>query len=334
MSSMLDYDVASYHTLVNKEEKTMKTWYAKELSNLSNVSVRTLHYYDKIDLLKPSIRQSNNYRLYSEKDLLKLQQIVALKFFGFKLSQIKRLLSTHVDMLDNLALQSNYLQQKANALSQASHILKRITKDCNSNTSIPWQQIIQLIEVYHMTKQLEHSWVTEIFNQDELQQYAQFEAEMKSNATPESKAQFENDWANLVQTIEKNLKNEPNSEIGIKLGKRCMDLINGVYGKKYAHLRTKKFEKGFGEGKGLDEVGLTKETVAWLEKAMDAYWHDRIHTILDKVDVLPSSELKNLWTNMADELYGNDENRKAALITTIDTDTTISQKVKDWLKSL
>ena len=64
----------------------MKTWYAKQLSDLANVSIRTLHYYDKIDLLKPSIRRPNGYRLYSETDLAKLQQIVALKFFGFELS--------------------------------------------------------------------------------------------------------------------------------------------------------------------------------------------------------------------------------------------------------
>ena len=48
------------------------------------LSVRTLHHYDKIGLLKPMLRQSNGYRLYSEEDLVKLQQIIALKFFGFE----------------------------------------------------------------------------------------------------------------------------------------------------------------------------------------------------------------------------------------------------------
>ena len=49
----------------------MKQWYAKELSQLTQVSVRALHHYDKIGLLKPSMRLPNGYRLYSEKDLLK-----------------------------------------------------------------------------------------------------------------------------------------------------------------------------------------------------------------------------------------------------------------------
>ncbi len=124
----------------------MKQWYAKDLSELAKVSVRTLHHYDRIGLLKPSLRQSNNYRLYSEKDLLKLQQIIALKFFGFDLSQIKRLIASHDDVLENLNLQSKFLQEKAETLLEASAILKRIT-DGSNKKSIPWKQIIQLIEV-------------------------------------------------------------------------------------------------------------------------------------------------------------------------------------------
>ena len=49
----------------------MTQWYVKELSKLTKVSVRTLHHYDKIGLLTPSIRLENNYRVYSETDLLK-----------------------------------------------------------------------------------------------------------------------------------------------------------------------------------------------------------------------------------------------------------------------
>ena len=65
--------------------KLMAQWYIKELSNLTHISVQTLYYYDRIGLLKPSIRLSNGYRLYSEKDLSKLQQIISLKFFGFEI---------------------------------------------------------------------------------------------------------------------------------------------------------------------------------------------------------------------------------------------------------
>ncbi len=66
----------------------MAKWYVKDLSKLTGVSVQTLHHQDKINLLKPSLRLSNGYRIYSEEDLLRLQQIVALKFFGFELTSI------------------------------------------------------------------------------------------------------------------------------------------------------------------------------------------------------------------------------------------------------
>lgn len=72
-------------------------WYVTAFSKLTNVSVRTLHHYDGIGLLKPSLRSDSNYRLYSESDLLKLQTIVALKFFGFSLEQIKVLVKQKAD---------------------------------------------------------------------------------------------------------------------------------------------------------------------------------------------------------------------------------------------
>ena len=67
----------------------MEKWYIKEFSKLTNVTVRTLHHYDQIDLLKPSVRFPNGYRVYTESDLIKLQQIMALRFLGFSLSVIK-----------------------------------------------------------------------------------------------------------------------------------------------------------------------------------------------------------------------------------------------------
>ncbi len=90
----------------------MAEWYVKDLSKLTGVSVQTLHHYDRIDLLKPSVRLSNGYRIYSEKDLLRLQQIIALKFFGFELSQIKTLLASSAEAIEHFAVQAKLLEQK------------------------------------------------------------------------------------------------------------------------------------------------------------------------------------------------------------------------------
>lgn len=311
----------------------MKQWYAKEFGELTHVSVRTLHHYDKIGLLKPSLRQNNNYRLYSEQDLLKLQQIVALKFFGFELSQIQKLLSKHDDLVENFSRQAKFLQEKGKALLEASSILKQVTNSCSNKKSISWKKIIQTIEVYHMTQQLKDSWVKEIFTPDEIKEYAQFEADMKLHSTSEKRAMLEKDWLDLIASIKNNLAKDPTSEIGIHLGEKLMEWVNSVYGKKYAHLRTKKLEKGFGEKKGLEQNGLTPEIVSWIEKAMDAYWHQRIYDVLAKVGKASSAELLILWNEIMDEMYGNEEERKIAIPAVALQDNKISLEAKQWLKT-
>lgn len=70
----------------------MKNYGVKELSALSGVSVRTLHYYDKIGLLKPSNRTEAGYRYYGEPQLLRLQQILFYKELDFPLKEIIELL--------------------------------------------------------------------------------------------------------------------------------------------------------------------------------------------------------------------------------------------------
>ena len=248
----------------------MTQWYVKDLSKITKVSVQTLHHYDRIDLLKPSLRLSNGYRVYSEKDLLQLQQIIALKFFGFELKHIKVLLTGNTRAIEHFLIQAQFLEQKANALLDTSKALKSVISEVNDDKSIPWETIIKLIEVYRMTEQLEHSWVKEIFTSDELKQYVAFKTELKNNLTLEQEAAIDKNWTNLVAEIISNLNRDPRSAVGIAIGKKCMLWVNGLYGKKYANLSIKTFEKGFAEGKGLEEAGLTPEIVSWMDKAIDA----------------------------------------------------------------
>ncbi|ARG97699.1 MerR family transcriptional regulator [Legionella micdadei] len=312
----------------------MTQWFVKDLSRLTGVSVQTLHHYDRINLLKPSLRLANGYRVYSENDLLKLQQIIALKFFGFELSQIKTLLTKPNDALDHFVNQAHVLEQKATALLEGAKTLRSIISDVKDNQSIPWETVIQLIEVYRMTENLEHGWVREIFTPEELKEYAEFEKEMKANANSEQKTAFENNWRQLVEEFKNNLQKDPYSELGIKLGKKLMDWVNGVYGKKYAHLRTKKFEKGFGEGRGLEGTGLTPEIVSWMEKAMDAYWRDRIYTLLDKVGKIPSSTMLALWNEVLVDMHGDDVARNHTILEAALNDDKVSPEAKAWLKGL
>ncbi|MBX4150685.1 MerR family transcriptional regulator [Paenibacillus sp. FSL W7-1279] len=69
-----------------------------QLSNHTGESVRTLRYYDKIGLLTPSDYKDGGHRLYSRDDLVRLQQIQALKFIGFSLKDIANILQyAHIE---------------------------------------------------------------------------------------------------------------------------------------------------------------------------------------------------------------------------------------------
>jgi DNA-binding transcriptional MerR regulator len=64
----------------------------KELAKISGVTVRTLHWYDEVGLLKPAYHGSNGYRYYEEEELLVLQQLLFFRELGFTLKQIQRVL--------------------------------------------------------------------------------------------------------------------------------------------------------------------------------------------------------------------------------------------------
>jgi DNA-binding transcriptional MerR regulator len=66
----------------------------KEVAEASGVSIRTLHVYDEMDLLKPRTRTESRYRLYGEQELLRLQQILFYKELEFSLHDIKEILDS------------------------------------------------------------------------------------------------------------------------------------------------------------------------------------------------------------------------------------------------
>ncbi len=65
----------------------------KEFASDAGVTVRTLHLYDRLGLLRPATLSESGYRLYGEAEFERLEHILALRFVGFNLDQIKELLS-------------------------------------------------------------------------------------------------------------------------------------------------------------------------------------------------------------------------------------------------
>ncbi len=70
------------------------TYSIKQLADLAGITVRTLHHYDEIGLLKPARIKSNDYRQYGENELLKLQQIMFFRELEFPLAEIQEILES------------------------------------------------------------------------------------------------------------------------------------------------------------------------------------------------------------------------------------------------
>lgn len=92
---------------------TTNQYTVKQVAKLSGVSIKTLHHYDKIGLLKPSVRTEKNYRLYGEAELLRLQQILFYKELDFALKDIAALLyNPDFDTIQSLENQRIALVEK------------------------------------------------------------------------------------------------------------------------------------------------------------------------------------------------------------------------------
>lgn len=105
------------------------TYTVKKLSELSGVTVRTLHFYEEIALLKPAYYGSNGYRYYEEKQLLQLQQILFFKELGFSLKQIQKVVGR--SDFDQLAALHSHRHSLKKEWEKIGVLLKTIDKTIN-----------------------------------------------------------------------------------------------------------------------------------------------------------------------------------------------------------
>jgi DNA-binding transcriptional MerR regulator len=304
-----------------------KQWYVKELSALTKVSVRTLHHYDRIGLLKPSVRLLNGYRLYSESDLLKLQQILALKFFGFELKSIKGLMKGEITQVDHFQAQQRMLIKKTQHLQDATQILDSILKEWGVRKSIPWETVIQLIEVYRMTKELEQTWAAKVYTPEQLKQFAA----MKSKFSDEEIQDYQEKWANIIKETQQHLDEDPRSAFAKDLGKRWLDLVNSAYGgAENFHLRTRIWDAY--KKDEIPDSPIPQDVVLWIDKAMDAYIRERIYGVLAKFGAQSDDKVAKEWEDLVDYMYGIDEPSRQALYQAALKDEKVTETAKKWLK--
>lgn len=198
---------------------------AREFAERTGVTVRTLHHYDRLGLLKPSGYTEAGYRLYGERDFARLQQILTLKFVGFPLRQIKELLDRkEFDLPTTLRLQREIIGEKRRRLDMAIRAIERAELIMTPGNKPDWEALKEIIEVINMQNDME--WTKKYYTEEASQKLA-------ARVTPrEVIEQGERDWAALIKDVESAIREgeDPASEKARALANRWSKLIEAFTG--------------------------------------------------------------------------------------------------------
>jgi DNA-binding transcriptional MerR regulator len=204
-----------------------KNYLIKEFADLTRVTVRTLHYYDQIGLLKPSFEKANGYRVYTDADLLKLQQIVTLKFMGFSLAQVGELLDRKgYEAAKSLRVQAAAVRDEIARLRQASRAIERVIESLEGRGRINRKKLIEIMEVIQMGEDVKKTWHEKFFTEGELKEFQ----EVGKKYTPEMAAAYQRRWAELIEEVKKSLTADPAGPVAQSLAKRWKELLDEAYG--------------------------------------------------------------------------------------------------------
>jgi len=143
----------------------MQRYTVKQLAKLSGVSVRTLHHYDEIGLLKPARLGGNRYRYYEAPEVLRLQQILFHRELGFSLQEIAALLDRPgFDRLEALRSHRARLQREAQRYAELVMTIDRTIADLNGKRTM---QHTELFKGFSPEKQAGYEqWLIERYGGD------------------------------------------------------------------------------------------------------------------------------------------------------------------------
>lgn len=138
----------------------MNNYYSTgQFAKLANVSQRTIRYYDKIGLLKPSCILENGYRQYSEKDFIRLQKIITLRNLDFSIEDIFSMMSSEETLKDSLHLQSSLVQAKINNLQNLKEALDIAASSIEKN-AFDWSNLISLVQMSQDNSSIINQYMT------------------------------------------------------------------------------------------------------------------------------------------------------------------------------
>ena len=206
------------------DQSVDRAYRAREFAEFAGVTVRALHHYDRLGLLKPK-RANSGYRIYRAADLERLEQIVALKFIGLPLKQIKVFLDRDAPSLSQaLRSQRAALEEKRRLLDCAIEAIGQAERELASGrkpNAAPIQRIIEVIEMQDNT-----AWAEKYYTPEARAKVEQG----KARWSPELQERVSRDWTKLFQDVEAALHTDPASPEAQALAARWKALVEEFTG--------------------------------------------------------------------------------------------------------
>lgn len=128
-----------------------------QFARMADVSVRTIRFYDKQNILKPSYVNPSGARFYTDSDLARLQQILLLKYLGFSLDDIREMTIGNTDyhlLKNSLNLQKKLVQDRIEQMQLVESAIEDTVRTIEEEHQIDWSHMLELIHLTSMEKSL------------------------------------------------------------------------------------------------------------------------------------------------------------------------------------
>jgi DNA-binding transcriptional MerR regulator len=163
----------------------------------AGVSVRTLHLYDRIGLLRAAAVSESGYRLYGDAELEQLEHILALRFVGFSLDQIKRLLAgSDLPLPAALRMQREVIARQKRRLESALTVIEEAQRALAGASADRREILRTVMEVFKM--QNDWNWTQEYYSEAAREKID----EHQPNTPRETIEQGQRDWTALIAEVE------------------------------------------------------------------------------------------------------------------------------------
>jgi len=200
----------------------------REFAARAGVTVRALHHYDALGLLKQLRTPRTGYRMYRDPDFARLEQIVVLKFLGLPLKDMRPLLTAPktANLRQALRRQQRVLAERRTQLDAALAAIERAERALTQAETPDWNvftQVVKEIEMHNDT-----DWTKKYYSEGAQAKVASRRQEW----TPELQERVSRQWMELVADIEAALAQhvEPKSARGQALAARWQELLAGFTG--------------------------------------------------------------------------------------------------------